>query len=281
VNAPEPWDRGGDAGRRLEGRVAIVTGAGSSEELMGIGGAIAILFAAQGARVGIVDISPERAARTHALVEQAGGESVVAIGDVTDVDDNARCIDEVADRFGRLDIVVNSAAVTKGGGSPVDVDLKEWDDAIALNLTAIVLTARHTIPHLCKAGGGSILNISSIAATRGMGSGAYAASKAAMIGLTKDWAYAHGRDGVRVNCLIVGHVFTPMGSQGGDDTRERRRLVGLLGIEGTAWDVAWPAVFLASEEARWITGVAIPVDAGTTATAPLGIQLLNERSSDD
>ena len=153
-----------------------------------------------------------------------------------------------------------------------------FEDAMALNLTAILLTARHTIPHLRAAGGGSIVNISSIAATRGMGSGAYAASKAAMIGLTKDWAYEHGRDGVRVNCLVVGHVFTPMGNQGGSDVRERRRLAGLLGTEGTAWDVAWPAVFLASEEAQWITGVAIPVDAGTTATAPLGIQLLNERS---
>ena len=279
MNGSAPWDRGSDAGRRLDGRVAIVTGGGSAGDLMGIGGAIAILFAAQGAKVGIVDISSERAQHTRGRVDEIGGESAVAVGDVTDVDDNARCVEEVVDRFGRLDIVVNSAAVTRGSGSPVDVDLKEWEDAIALNLTAIVLTGRHTIPHLCAAGGGSVVNISSIAATHGMGSGAYAASKAAMIGLTRDWAYAHGREGIRVNCLVVGHVFTPMGNQGGDDTRERRRLAGLLGTEGTAWDVAWPAVFLASEEARWITGVAIPVDAGTTATAPLGIQLLNERPS--
>jgi NAD(P)-dependent dehydrogenase (short-subunit alcohol dehydrogenase family) len=279
VNTPRPWDRGGDAGRRLDGRVAVVTGAGSSGDLMGIGGAIATLFAAQGAKVGIVDISRDRAAHTHALVGEFGGESMVAVGDVTDIDDNARCVDEVVDRFGRLDIVVNSAAVTRGSGSPVDVDLKEWDDAIALNLTAVVLTARHTIPHLRAVGGGSMVNISSIAATRGMGSGAYAASKAAMIGLTKDWAYQHGREGVRVNCLVIGHVFTPMGNQGDTDVRERRRLVGLLGTEGTAWDVAWPAVFLASEEARWITGVAIAVDAGTTATTALGIQVLNERSA--
>jgi NAD(P)-dependent dehydrogenase (short-subunit alcohol dehydrogenase family) len=277
--SPQPWDRGSDAGRRLAGRVAIVTGAGSSGDLMGIGGAIATLFAAQGAKVGIVDISSERAAHTRALVDDIGGESLVAVGDVTDPDENARGVDEVVDTFGRLDIVVNSAAVTGGGGSPVDLDLEEWDAAIALNLTGIVLTARHTIPHLRAAGGGSIVNISSIAATRGMGSGAYAASKSAMIGLTRDWAYEHGRDGVRVNCLVVGHVFTPMGMQGGEERRERRRRVGLLGTEGTAWDVAWPAVFLASEEARWITGVAIPVDAGTTATTALGIEVLNDRAS--
>jgi NAD(P)-dependent dehydrogenase (short-subunit alcohol dehydrogenase family) len=276
VNAPDPWHRGADAGRRLDGRVAIVTGAGSSAELMGVGGAIAILFAAQGAKVGIVDISPERAAHTRARIDEVGGESVVAVGDVTDVDDNARCVDEIVGRFGRLDIVVNSAAVTQGSGSPVDVDLQEWDDAIALNLTALVLTARHTIPHLRAAGGGSIVNISSIAAIRGFGSGAYAASKAAMIGLTKDWAFEHGRDGIRVNCIVVGHVFTPMGNQGGEDVRERRRRAGLLGTEGTAWDVAWPAVFLASEEARWITGVAIPVDAGTTVTTVMGMARLEE-----
>lgn len=273
----QPWDRGADAGRRLDGRVAIVTGAGTAGGLLGIGEAIAIVFAAQGAKVGIVDISADRAERTRSLVDDVGGECVVAIGDLTNLDDNARCVAEVVDEFGGLDIVVNSAALTGAGGSAVDVDLEEWDDAMALNLTAIVLTARHAIPHLRAGGGGSIVNISSIAATRGFGSGAYAASKAAMIGLTKDWAYQHGREGIRVNCIVVGHVFTPMGSQGGDEMRDRRRRAGVLGTEGTAWDVAWPAVFLASDEARWITGVVLPVDAGTTSTAPLAVEILNER----
>src|SRR5262245_59616735 len=135
------WDRGADAGRRLDGRVAIVTGAGTAGGLLGIGEAIAILFAAQGADVGIVDISAERAERTRSLVEDVGGESVVTVGDLTKVDQNERCVAEVVERFGGLDIVVNSAAVTGGGGSPVDVDLREWDDAMGVNLTAIVLTA--------------------------------------------------------------------------------------------------------------------------------------------
>jgi NAD(P)-dependent dehydrogenase (short-subunit alcohol dehydrogenase family) len=111
-----------------------------------------------------------------------------------------------------------------------------------------------------------------------MGSGAYAASKAAMIGLTSDWAYLHGRDGIRVNCIAPGHVYTPMGDQGGEELRERRRRAGLLGTEGTAWDIAWPAVFFASDEARWITGLSIPVDAGTLASGPLAVQMLNDRS---
>src|SRR5262245_16984808 len=210
----QPWARGADAGHRLDGRIALVTGAGSSGGLMGIGESIAVLFAAQGAKVGIVEISRTRADVTRSVIDTVGGESVVAVGDLTDAADNARCVAEVVDRFGRLDILVNSAAVTRGSGSPVDVDLHEWEETIALNLTAIMLAARHAIPHLQAAGGGSIVNISSIAAIRGMSGGAYAASKAAMIALTKDWAYLHGRDGIRVNCIVPGHVYTPMGDHG-------------------------------------------------------------------
>jgi NAD(P)-dependent dehydrogenase (short-subunit alcohol dehydrogenase family) len=271
------WERSADAGRRLDGRVAVVTGAGSDDGLLGIGAATAVLFAMQGARVGVVDISPERAEATRRMIDGAGGECVVAVGDLTNADDNARCIGEVANAFGRLDTLVNSAAMVGAAGSPVDTDVQQWDATMALNLTAAVLAAKHAIPHLRAAGGGAIVNISSIAATHGFGSGAYAASKAALIGLTTDWAYLHGRDGIRVNCLVLGHVYAPMGTSGGESWRERRRRAGLLGTEATAWDVAWPAVFLASEESRWITGVALPVDAGTTAATALGLETLNER----
>jgi NAD(P)-dependent dehydrogenase (short-subunit alcohol dehydrogenase family) len=272
-----PWARGTDAGRRLDGRVAIVTGAGSAGGLLGIGEAIAVLFATQGARVGIVDISPERAEVTRGLVEEVGGTGVVAVGDLSRPDDNARCVEEVVGHFGALHAVVNSAAIVGGGGSPVDLDLDRWQAVMDVNLTGAVLTAKHTIPHLRAAGGGAIVNISSISATRAIGGGAYTAAKAALIALTREWALAHGRDGIRVNCIAPGHVFTPMGDQGGDALRDQRRRAGLLGTEGTAWDVAWPAVFLASEEARWITGVTLPVDAGTTAAAPLAVELLNRR----
>jgi NAD(P)-dependent dehydrogenase (short-subunit alcohol dehydrogenase family) len=273
-----PWDRGGDPGRRLEGKAAFVTGAGTGGgDLLGIGEAIAVLFAAQGARVGIVDISRERAESTEKLVNDVGGECVVAVGDLTDLADNARCVEEVAGALGRLDTLVNCAAITAGGGSPVDVDLALWDAAMAVNLTASVLATRFVVPHMRDAGGGAIINVASIAATRGHGSGAYAASKGALIALTRDWAYLHGRDGIRVNCIIPGHVYTPMGNQGGDDLRQLRRRAGLLGTEGDAWDVAWPAVFLASDESRWITGVELPVDAGTTSSGPLALDMLNQR----
>lgn len=271
----QAWERSADAGRRLDGRVTLVTGAGSGDGVLGIGEAIAVLSATQGARVGIVDISPERADATQRMVDDVGGECVVAIGDLTSPEDNARCTAEVVDAFGRLDILVNNVATAAGAGSPEHLDLEEWNAALALNVTAATLAARHAIPHMREVGGGAIVNVSSIAGSHGFGGGAYAASKAALIGLTRDWAYLHGRDGIRVNCLALGHVHAPMGMSGGEERREQRRRSGLLGTEGDAWDAAWPVVFLASEEARWITGVTLPVDAGTTATTSFGMDLLN------
>jgi NAD(P)-dependent dehydrogenase (short-subunit alcohol dehydrogenase family) len=242
---------------------------------MGIGAATAVVFASQGAKVGVVDVSPERAEATRRMIDDVGGECVVAIGDLTSPDDNARCVAEVVGAFGRLDVLVNSAAIAGATGSPVDIDLEQWNATLDLNVTAAMLAAKFAIPHLRATGGGAIINISSVAGTHAFGSGAYAASKAALIGLTKDWAYLHGRDGIRVNCLVLGHIYAPMGMSGGEALRDQRRRAGFLSTEGTAWDVAWPAVFLASEESRWITGVALPVDAGTTSSTAFGIDLLN------
>jgi NAD(P)-dependent dehydrogenase (short-subunit alcohol dehydrogenase family) len=272
----QAWERSADAGRRLADRVALVTGAGAGDGLIGIGAAIAVLFAAQGAKVGVVDISAERAERTRRQIEDVGGECVVAIGDLASADDNARCVAVVVSAFETLDVLVNSAAVVGAGGSPVHTQLSDWNTTIAVNLTGAMLSAKHAIPHLRRAGGGAIINISSIAATHGFASGAYAATKAALLGLTKDWAFLHGRDHIRVNCLLVGHAYTPMGLTGGEELREQRRRAGLLGTEATAWDVAWPAVFLASDESRWITGATLPVDAGTTSATAFGLSLLNQ-----
>jgi NAD(P)-dependent dehydrogenase (short-subunit alcohol dehydrogenase family) len=274
----QPWVRSAEPGRRLEGRTALVTGAGCAPEHMGVGGAIAILFASQGAQVGILDISAERAENTRRLVEAIGGKGMVTIGDIADPDDNARCVEEVAGALGPPDIVVNSAAVVAGGPSPVSLDVGSWDRVMAINLTGAVLTTGHVVPHMRSAGRGAIVNISSIAATRGFGSGAYSASKAALIAQTRDWAYQYGREGIRANCIVIGHAFTPMGNAGGEHMRERRRRAALIPVEGTAWDVAWAAVFLVSDEARWITGIELTVDGGTTSTSALGLSLLDERS---
>jgi NAD(P)-dependent dehydrogenase (short-subunit alcohol dehydrogenase family) len=275
--AGAPWSRGVDAGRRLAGKRAFITGAGTAGELTGIGEAMAVLFAAQGAQVGIADVSHERADATLRLVEEAGGTGVVSVGDLADLDENARCVAEVAEAFGGLDTVVNNVAISGAGGSPSTIDVDEWRRVMAVDLDAAVFTARHTLPHLVEGGGGSVINIASIAAIRGHGSGAYAAAKAALLGLTQDWAYVHGRDGIRVNCILPGHVYAPMGTYGGESIRELRRQTTLLGTEGEAWDIAWPAVFLASDESRWITGVELVVDAGTTTTTPMAMHLLNGR----
>jgi NAD(P)-dependent dehydrogenase (short-subunit alcohol dehydrogenase family) len=274
-----PWWRGDDPGHRLAGKRAFVTGAGTAPDggLLGVGEAIAVLFAAQGAQVAIADVAEERAQATLRLVEAVGGKAVVTVGDLTDVEQNRRCVDEAATALGGLDVVVNSAALPGGGGSPVDVDLDAWDAVMDLNLRAVFLVGRHAIPHLRDAGGGSIVNISSVAASLGHGSGAYAASKAGLEGLTRDWAYLHGRDNIRANSIEIGHIYTPMGSLGGDTVREVRRQSGLTAVEGTAWDVAWPAVFLASDESNWITGVMLPVDAGTSSTGTFAMSMLNRR----
>jgi NAD(P)-dependent dehydrogenase (short-subunit alcohol dehydrogenase family) len=271
----QPWWRGADPGRRLTGKRAFITGAGTAGELVGIGEAIAVLFAAQGAKVGIADVSRERAEATLRMVEAVGGEGVIAVGDLSDLDESARCVAEVAGAFGGLDTLVNSVAISGGGGSPATTDLDEWRRVMAVDLDATFFTARHGIPHLVEAGGGSIINISSVAAIRGHGSGAYAAAKSAMLGLTRDWAYVHGRDNIRVNCILPGHVHAPMGTHGGEPIRKMRLDAALLPIEGEGWDIAWPAVFLASEESRWMTALEIPVDAGIVSTAYFPTNLLN------
>jgi NAD(P)-dependent dehydrogenase (short-subunit alcohol dehydrogenase family) len=270
--------RAQDPARRLAGRVAIVTGAGGEGPLPGTGVATATLFASQGAQVGVVDISPERAARTVELIESVGGSSVAVVADITSSAQCERAVSEVVDRFGRLDILVNNAAIVGGGGDVTTLDEAMWNQVVAVDLNAVMLMSKFSIPHIRAAGGGAIVNFSSIAGMRGMGSGAYAAAKAGVIGMTYDLAYSHGRDLIRVNCIAPGHIFTPMGNQGGEDVRERRRRAGLLGTEGGAWDAAWLALFLASEESRWITGVVIPVDAGTTSSTALGLQNLELRS---
>jgi NAD(P)-dependent dehydrogenase (short-subunit alcohol dehydrogenase family) len=258
-------------GPRLEGRVAIVTGGGSEGDFLGIGAATAVLFAAQGARVGIVDVSGERAERTRERIAEFGGEAVVAEADVTDTASCARATDAVVDHYGRLDVLVNNAALS-GGGTVVDIDEEEWERLLRVNLGGVMRMSRAAIPHIVRAGGGSIVHVSSIAGTRGLGTAAYAAAKGGVQALTADMAYSHGPDGVRVNCIVPGHLHTPMGYQGSAHTRQVRRESGLLDVEGDAWDAAWAALFLASAESRFITGVLLPVDAGTTATTHFAVR---------
>jgi NAD(P)-dependent dehydrogenase (short-subunit alcohol dehydrogenase family) len=144
-----------------------------------------------------------------------------------------------------------------------------------VNLKSMMLTSKYAIPEMLEGGGGAIVNISSIAGLRAGSGGAsipYAVSKGGVIALTTQMAVHHGRDNIRVNCIAPGHIYTPMVAAGmAEEMRHLRRRAGPLGTEGTAWDIGWAAVFLASDEARWITGVVLPVDAGLLATTPLSM----------
>lgn len=254
----------------MKDRVALVTGAGSAGDFLGTGAATAMLLAAQGATVGLLDADPERAEHTRGRIEKGGGRAVVLGADITDEDAVRAAVDELAAGAGRLDAVVNNAGVTGEGGIAATTRAG-WDRVFAVNVTGAMLVARAAHPHLARGGGGSVVNVSSVAALRGFGSGAYGASKGALQSLTTDLAYAWGPDGIRVNCLVPGHLHTPIGDHGGEEGRELRRRANLLGLEGTAWDLAWAALFLAGPESRWITGVALPVDAGTTTATVLGM----------
>ncbi|MGX7678940.1 SDR family NAD(P)-dependent oxidoreductase [Jatrophihabitans sp. DSM 45814] len=261
----------GAHGTRLAGKVAIVSGAGFDGEFLGTGAATAILFAAQGARVGLIDISADRAEHTLASIAEFGGEAVVAVADVSDAAGCVAAVGQTITHFGRLDILINNAAIA-AGGSVVDIDPDVWNRVVDINLNGVMRMSRAAIPALRAAGGGSIVNLSSIAGTRGLGTSAYAAAKGGVIGLTADMAYSHGREGIRVNCIVPGHLHTPMGYGGDPEVREARRRSGMLGTEGNAWDVAWAAVFFASDESRWVTATQLPVDAGTTATTAFAMR---------
>lgn len=166
-------------------------------------------------------------------------------------------------RWGKLDILHNNVGIGIGG-TVVDVPEDRWDLQMRVNVTSMMLASKAAILAMRENGGGAIVNVSSIASQRGRGLTPYAASKGAVEALTRGMAADHGREGIRVNCIAPGPVYTPLVYAGGmsDQLREARRRASALGIEGTGWDVGYAALFLASDEARYITGVTLPVDGG-------------------
>lgn len=253
---------------RLEGRVAIVTGAGSSGAGVGNGKAAAILMAREGARVLLVDQSAARAEETRAVIRGEGGEASVFEGDVTRLADCEGMAAAAVERYGRVDVLDNNVGISQRG-TVVEVSEADWDRVMTVNLKSMVLAAKAVIPRMLATGGGSIVNIASIAGLRAHLSTPYTASKAGVIGLTISMAADHARDNIRVNAIAPGLVYTPMVAPRMDaDLREQRRAAAPLRVEGTGWDVGYAALFLASDEARWITGVVLPVDAGLCAVHP-------------
>lgn len=253
----------------LRDQVAIVTGAGSRGDGIGNGRAAAVLLARRGARVALVDSVAEWAEQTRSMIEAEGGTSFVVETDVADPESCSRCVSQVVDRWGQLDILVNNVGVGGPPGDVVDVDPAEWERCHRINVTSMMLMSKYSVPHMRRAGGGSIVHVSSVAGLLGGHPHiAYPVTKGAVIPLTKAMAAQHGPEGIRVNAVAPGMVYTPMVSTSAEMTeavRETRRRRSLLGTEGTGWDVGEAVAFLASRRARWITGVVLPVDAGSTA----------------
>jgi NAD(P)-dependent dehydrogenase (short-subunit alcohol dehydrogenase family) len=253
---------------RLANKVAIVTGAASRGPGIGNGAATAILFAREGAKVVLVN---RDAARGQALADQIreeGGDAASFAADVTRQDEAEAMATFAIDRYGRLDILHNNIGFGHTG-TPETLDLADWNRVLEGNLTAVLMATKACLPRMKATGGGAINNVSSTAGAMGLsgtaGGLAYATAKAGLHGFTLSVAADYAQFGVRANTLVVGTVHTPLVAHLGEAGRERRRQAVPLQTEGTGWDVAHAAVFLASDEARWITGVALPIDGGFLA----------------
>jgi NAD(P)-dependent dehydrogenase (short-subunit alcohol dehydrogenase family) len=251
--------------RAFAGRTVAVVGGGWKEPGGSIGGATCRLFARREARVAVVDNDTAAAAAAVELIERAGGEAVSIIGDAATSAGCAAIVGEVVDRFGGLDVLVNNIGISARGGL-LDVGDDDWDRVMAVNLKSVLYMFRAAHPHL--KGGGAVVNLSSIAADRPPPGGlSYAASKVAIESLTRAIALDHGLEGIRANCVRPGELATwrVLEGAGEDALREiRDRVAGrsVLGTVGGCWDIAGAIAFLASDDARWITGQVLTVDGG-------------------
>lgn len=256
---------------RLAGQIAIVTGAGAPGDEMSNGRTIAMLFAREGAKVVAVTRDPDNAARTVEMIAAAGGEAVACAGDVTRPEDCTRIVECTLAAYGTIDIVVNNVGRGFGASRLEGFDDRLWQEVLDINLTGAFNMCRAAIPTLLAGEGKSIVNISSIAGQRSHGSPGYGPAKAALDAFTREIATIYGREGLRANIVSPGHLHTPHVANNPQlaPLREARRKVAPLGIEGDAWDVAAATLFLASREARLLTGVLLPVDAGVSQVAAL------------
>lgn len=257
---------------RVAGKVAIVVGAGQTPgETVGNGRATAIVLAREGARVVVVDRNLASAEETVALIQAEGGEASAFEADVTDDGAIRRLIAAVRERHGTLDILHNNvgASITLGDAPAAEISEEAFDRSFAVNLKSAWLASKHALP-LLRERGGSIVNISSMAAWESYPLIGYKTMKAALIALTQNLAAAHAAAGVRVNTILPGLINTPMaiearvaqGTSRAEVVAARDRRIPLGRKMGTGWDVAHAALFLHSDEARFITGVALPVDGG-------------------
>ena len=253
----------------LDGKVAIVTGGGARDDGIGNGRAAALLLADAGVRVLVVDRWVSAAERTVEMITGNGGVAVAFDADVTVEADCKAMVAKALELWGRLDVLDNNVGVGSRG-SVVDESPTHWRRVMKINVESIFFASKIAIPAMISTGIGVIVNVSSIAAIRPRGMTAYSTSKSAIIGLTQAMAVDHGPEGIRVNCVAPGPVFTPMVDQSGmsEKARDARVRASVLGIEGSGWDVGNAVRFLASERARYITGQTLIVDGGVTLVGP-------------
>lgn len=255
---------------RLSGKRALVMGAGSSGPGWGNGKATAVLFAREGACVVCADVNAEAATETAALIESEGGTAIAEACDVTVSDQVAAVVDRTVGRWDGIDILHNNVGIAKMGG-PVELSETDWHRVMDVNLTGVFLTCKHVLPHMLAAGHGAIVNVSSVAGARYVGYpySSYYASKGGLNQMTVGLALQYAAQGIRANAIMPGLMDTPLirtqiaGQYADvDDMIRQRDAKSPTGKMGDAWDVAYAALFLASDEAKYVNGVCLPVDGG-------------------
>lgn len=260
---------------RLKNKVAIVVGAGQTPgETIGNGRASAILYAREGAKILVVDRRLDSAEDTCAMIAKEGGEAVPFQADAINSNDCKKMAEACVQRFGRIDILHNNVGIGDNDGGLNQVTEEAWDRILGVNMKSVIMPCKHVIPVMRGQGSGAILNISSIAAVCNVGILAYKTSKAGVNAITNQLALSNAKYGIRVNCIMPGLMDTPMAIEGISKARgiskeqlrkERDAIVPLGAKMGTGWDIAQAALFLNSDEAKFITGVILPVDGGQSA----------------
>ena len=250
---------------RLENKVALITGAGS-----GIGRESALLFAQEGAAIVVADVNDAGGAETVAMVEGAGGKAVYIRADVSKAADCAKMVQVAEDHFGKLNVLFNNAGIMHhNDDDAVNTEESVWDLTMAVNLKGVYLGCKYGIPALRRAGGGSIINTASFVAIMGAATPqlAYTASKGGVLALTRELAVVHARENIRVNALCPGPLRTELlMSFLNTDAKKQRRLVHVpMGRFGEAKEMAYAALYLASDESSYVTGTDFTVDGGLTA----------------